>query len=300
MIKWLSEQLFSQDLSVMNSIKRELRSPREIKKMRTAGLVVWLAHQKAAQALQPGVTTATVNEAYREVFLEYSAEPLFLGYGARQGIEAFPAESCISVNEEVVHGIPGDRVIAEGDIVSVDTGCRIAGWCGDAAVTHAIGNISKESQRLLEITNGVLNLAIELIGQKSLWSEVCKPMEQYVRDAGFFVVEDMVGHGIGKELHESPQVPNYYNESIMQAEDFELKPGAVIAVEPMVNTGTQELETLSDGWTVVTENRKNSAHFEHTIAITKTGPVRLTGPPNDEELTNLPDWVQDKSKWVIW
>ena len=138
------------------------------------------------------------------------------------------------------------------------------------------------------------------MAQKTLWSEVCKPMEDYVRDAGFFVVEDMVGHGIGKELHESPQVPNYYNESIMQAEDFELKPGAVIAVEPMVNIGTQELETLSDGWTVVTENRKNSAHFEHTIAITKTGPVRLTGPPNDEELTELPDWVQDKSKWVNW
>ena len=151
----------------MNSIKRELRSPREIKKMRTAGLVVWLAHQKAAQTLQPGVTTAEVNEAYRTVFLDYSAEPLFLGYGARQGIEAFPAESCISVNDEVVHGIPGNRIIVEGDIVSVDTGCRIAGWCGDAAVTHAIGNISKESQRLLEITNGVLNLAIELMAQKN-------------------------------------------------------------------------------------------------------------------------------------
>ena len=284
----------------MNSIKRELRSPREIKKMRTAGLVVWLAHQKAAQTLQPGVSTAAVNEAYRNVFAEHNAEPLFLGYGARPGIDAFPAESCISVNDEVVHGVPGDRVILEGDIVSVDTGCRIAGWCGDAAITHSIGNISKESQRLLEITNGVLNLAIELMGQKSLWSEVCKPMEHYVRDAGFFVVEDMVGHGIGKELHESPQVPNYYNEAIMKAEDFELKPGTVIAVEPMVNIGTHELETLPDGWTVVTENRKNSAHFEHTIAITKAGPVKLTGPPNDEELIELPDWVQEKEDWVTW
>ncbi|MGY8749214.1 MAG: type I methionyl aminopeptidase [Pirellulales bacterium] len=284
----------------MNSIKRELRSPREIRKMRTAGLVVWLAHQKAAQALQPGITTAAINEVYREIFSEYNAEPLFLGYGGRPGIDAFPAESCISINDEVVHGIPGNRIIVEGDIVSVDTGCRIAGWCGDAAVTHAVGNISKESRRLLEITNGVLNLAIELMGQKTFWSEVCKPMEDYVLDAGFFMVEDMVGHGIGKELHESPQVPNYYNESIMQSEDFELKPGAVIAVEPMVNVGTQELETLADGWTVVTENRKNSAHFEHTLAITKDGPVRLTGPPNEEELPRLPEWVQDKSKWVTW
>jgi len=179
----------------MNSIKRELRSPREIRKMRTAGLVVWLAHQKAAQALQPGITTAAINEVYRDIFSEYNAEPLFLGYGERPGIDAFPAESCISINDEVVHGIPGNRIIVEGDIVSVDTGCRIAGWCGDAAVTHAVGNISKESRRLLEITNGVLNLAIELMGQKTLWSEVCKPMEDYVRDAGFFVVEDMVGHG---------------------------------------------------------------------------------------------------------
>lgn len=293
--------VFDQVTSMMNqSIKRELRSPREIRKMRAAGLIVWQAHQAAARILRPGVTTHEINQAYKETFEQYDAQPLFLGYGARPGVPAFPAETCISINEEVVHGIPGSRRLQNGDILSLDTGCRLAGWCGDAAVTHAIGEISEESQRLLDVTNGVLNLAIKLMGQLSKWSEISKQMESYVVDAGFFVVEDMVGHGIGKELHESPQVPNYYNELAMQEGDFDLKPGVVIAVEPMVNIGTKELDTLEDGWTVVTRNRKNSAHFEHTIAMTKNGPVRLTGPPNGQELQNLPDWLQDQTQWVLW
>lgn len=280
-------------------IKRELRSPREIRKMRAAGLIVWQAHQSAARMLRPGISTAEINQAYRDTFADYKAEPLFLGYGARPGIPAFPAETCISVNEEVVHGIPGSRTLQDGDIVSLDTGCRLSGWCGDAAVTHAIGEISAQSQKLLEVTNGVLNLAIDLMSQKTNWSEICKPMEDFVIEAGFFVVEDMVGHGIGKQLHEPPQVPNYFPKT-MPKEDFDLRAGVVIAVEPMVNIGTKELVTLDDGWTVVTEDRKYSAHFEHTIAITKDGPVRLTGPPSDEELEQLPDWLHDKSQWVIW
>jgi len=282
------------------SIKRELRSPREIRKMRAAGLIVWQAHQAAAQLLRPGVTTREINQAYRDTFKQFDARPLFLGYGARPGVPPFPPETCISVNEEVVHGIPGPRQLVEGDIVSLDTGCRLSGWCGDAAVTHAIGEISPESRRLMEVTNGVLNLAIDLMSQESHWSEISKQMESYVVDAGFFVVEEMVGHGIGRELHEPPQVPNYYNELTMESGDFDLKPGVVIAVEPMVNIGTKDLETLDDGWTVVTRNRKNSAHFEHTIAITKDGPVRLTGPPSEAELKDLPEWLHDKSKWVIW
>lgn len=281
-------------------IKRELRSPREIRKMRSAGLVVWQAHQAAARILKPGISTAEINQAYRDTFAQYDAQSLFLGYGARPGVPAFPAETCISINEEVVHGIPGPRTLKEGDVVSLDTGCRLAGWCGDAAVTHAIGEISEQSKKLLEVTLGTLNLSIELMGQKTRWSEICKPMEDYVVDAGFFVVEDMVGHGIGKELHEPPQVPNYYNELLMQTKDFDLRPGVVLAIEPMVNIGTKELDTLDDGWTVVTENRENSAHFEHTIAITKDGPVRLTGPPNDEELSQMPEWLHDKSQWVVW
>ena len=280
--------------------KRELRSPREIRKMRTAGLVVWQAHQAAARLLAPGVTTAEINQAYRDTFLQYQAKPLFLGYGAGPGVPPFPAETCISVNEEVVHGIPGSRKLKEGDIVSLDTGCKIAGWCGDAAVTHAIGKIDAESEKLMEVTLGVLNYSIELMSTKTKWSEICKLMESYVVDQGLFVVEDMVGHGIGKELHEAPQVPNYFNDLLMQTQDFDLKPGVVIAVEPMVNIGTKELVTLADGWTVVTKTHQNSAHFEHTIAITKDGPVRLTGPPSDEELEAMPEWLHDKSKWVVW
>jgi len=246
-------------------VKRELRSPREIRKMRTAGLVVWQAHQAAAQLLAPGVTTEQINQAYRDTFKQYDAKPLFLGYGASSGVPPFPAETCISINEEVVHGIPGPRKLKEGDIVSLDTGCKIAGWCGDAAMTHAIGEIDSKSKKLLEVTLGVLDYSIELMSTMSRWSEICKLMESYVVDRGFFV-----------------------------------RPGVVIAVEPMVNIGTKELVTLDDGWTVVTQTRDNSAHFEHTIAITKDGPIRLTGPPSDEELETMPTWLHDKSEWVVW
>ncbi len=269
--------------------------------MRVAGLVVWQAHQAAARLLKPGVTTEQINQAYRETFQSFGAEPLFLDYGGIPGQRPpFPAETCISVNEEVVHGIPGPRVIQEGDIVSLDTGCRIAGWCGDAAVTHAIGKISPLARRLLDNTQGVLDLAFDLMGQKSMWSDISREMAAYVCDAGFSVVEEMVGHGIGRELHEPPQVPNYLSSSWKSSEDFDLRPGVVLAVEPMVNAGTKELTELSDGWTVITRDRQPSAHFEHTIAMTSAGPVRLTGPPDAEELKSMPEWLQDKSNWVSW
>ncbi len=269
--------------------------------MRAAGLIVWQAHQAAFQLLAPGVTTEAINQAYRETFASYNAEPLFLNYGGIPGERPpFPAETCISINEEIVHGIPSQRQLQEGDIVSLDTGCRLSGWCGDAAVTHAIGAISDEKKKLLEVTQGTLNLAIDLMGQKTMWSEISREMEAFVHDAGFSVVEDMVGHAIGKQLHESPQVPNYYSEDWAEKEDFDLRPGVVLAVEPMVNAGTQELRYLEDDWTVVTEDGKPSAHFEHTIAMTKDGPVRLTGPPSEEELQSMPSWLHDSSKWVRW
>ena len=149
-------------------VKRELRSPREIKKMRAAGLIVWQAHQAAARLLKPGVTTDEINQSFRETFDSYDAEPLFLNYGEIPDRRPpFPAETCISINEEVVHGIPGSREIKEGDIVSLDTGCRVSGWCGDAAVTHGIGKISSLAKRLLKNTNDVLNLAIDLMGHRS-------------------------------------------------------------------------------------------------------------------------------------
>jgi methionyl aminopeptidase len=281
----------------MHEVKRFLRSPREIRKMRKAGLLVWQAHQAAARILKPGVTTAELNEAFKSTFAEQGATPLFLNYG---GPPPFPAETCISVNEELVHGVPGPRVIQSGDIVSLDTGCRLNGWCGDAAVTHAVGDITQEAQKLLDVTLGALNLAIELMGTKKMWGEIAREMETMVRDAGFSVVEEMVGHGIGKNLHEPPQVPNYYNEEVLGESDFDLRPGVVLAIEPMVNAGVKDLVDLEDSWTVVTADGKLCAHFEHTIAVTNEGPVRLTGPPSDEELAEMPGWLQDRSRWVVW
>ena len=249
--------------------------------------------------IKPGITTAEIDKAYVDMFKQHDAEPLFLGYKAGDH-PPFPAVTCISINEEVVHGIPGERVLKEGDVISVDTGCRISNWCGDAAVTHAVGNINPRDKKLLKITNETLDLAIRLMSEKKMWSEVAKEMEAYVIDNGFSVVEDMCGHGIGQNLHEAPQVPNYFSPELDEGEDFDLRPGVVIAVEPMVNAGTNDLLMLEDGWTVITADRKPSAHFEHTLAITKDGPVRLTGPPNDEELKSLPEWLHDKSQWVNW
>ncbi|HYW80114.1 MAG TPA: type I methionyl aminopeptidase, partial [Thermoguttaceae bacterium] len=188
----------------------------------------------------------------------------------------------ISVNEEVVHGIPGPRKLVEGDIVSVDTGCRFNGWCGDAAVTHPVGAISSEAQRLVDVTRRTLELSIELMGKRSRWSEVAAEMEAYVKDHKFSVVEAFVGHGIGREMHEDPQVPNFVSSQLRRNGDFELVPGLVIAVEPMVNAGTKRVRTMADHWTQVTADGRPSAHFEHTIGMTDSGPLVLTAGPNGE------------------
>ena len=249
--------------------------------MRPAGLVVWQAHQSAANLIAPGVTTAELDKAIADVFEKVGAEPLFLNY---PGEVPFPAVSCISVNEEIVHGIPGERMLQEGDIVSIDTGCRLNGWCGDAAVTHAVGKIDSETQRLLDTTLGVLDLAIELMESRKLWSEIALEMAQFVEAESFSVVEQFVGHAIGKEMHEKPQVPNYYAKQMFaEGGDFELLPGSVLAIEPMVNVGKKGVRILPDHWTAVTIDGKNSAHFEHTVALTSNGAVRMTGPPRDGE-----------------
>lgn len=252
-----------------------LRSPREIRLMRKAGLVVWEAHQAVRQLVRPGVTTAELDAAIERVFDKHGAVPLFKGV---PGVVPFPAVTCISVNEGVVHGIPNERVLVEGDIVSVDTGCKLDGWCADSAWTHAVGQVSDVKRKLLEVTEGSLNLAIELLAVKKRWTEVAVEMARYVRAAGFSVVEDFVGHGIGRSLHEDPKVPNYANKET-RASDFQLRPGLVLAIEPMVNVGVKEVKVLADHWTQVTVDGQPSAHFEHTIAITKEGPRILTGPP---------------------
>jgi methionyl aminopeptidase len=257
-----------------------LRSAREIAAMRRAGLVVWGAHQLASSLVRPGVTTIEIDRAVEQYFAEKGAVPLFKGV---PGKVPFPAVCCISVNDEVVHGIPGPRVLRTGDVVSVDTGCSLAGWCGDSAVTYPVGSIDPEVQRLLDCTSGVLDLAIQLMGKRSRWSDVAAEMATYVRDQGFSVVENFVGHGIGRKMHEEPQVPNFCTPAFRRNHDFDLEPGLVIAVEPMVNMGTKKVRPLPDHWTQSTVDGLPSAHFEHTIAITDGGPAVLTAAPGPGE-----------------
>jgi len=255
-----------------------LRSPREIALMRRAGLVVWGAHEIAAAMVRPGVSTGEIDAAVESFFVQRGAVPLFKGV---PGKVPFPAVCCISVNDEVVHGIPGPRILVEGDIVSIDTGCSLAGWCGDSARTHPVGTVSSGVRGLLDCTSGVLELAIELMGKRNRWSDVAAEMATYVRDRGFSVVENFVGHGIGKKMHEDPQVPNFCSPSLRKNYDFELETGLVIAVEPMVNMGSKKVRALADHWTQSTVDGQPSAHFEHTIAITSQGPEVLTRAPSE-------------------
>jgi methionyl aminopeptidase len=262
-----------------------LKSPRELAQMRKAGIVNWGAHQLIGSLVAPGVTTLSVDAAVERYFAERSAIPLFKGV---PGKIPFPSVCCISVNEQVVHGIPGGRVLKEGDIVSVDTGCKLNGWCADSANTYAVGRVHPEVQKLLDVTKGVLDLAIELMGKKNYWSQVAVEMAAFVRDYGFSVVENFVGHGIGRDMHEEPQVPNFLSPQLRRNCDFRLEPGLVIAVEPMVNMGTKKVKQLHDHWTQVTADGRPSAHFEHTVAITENGPWVLTQAPTPAELAPPP------------
>jgi methionyl aminopeptidase len=253
--------------------------------MRIAGLAVWKAHQIASEMIQPGVTTGEIDAAVERYFQRIGAEPLFKDYPhGQKNKPAFPAVTCISMNEEVVHGIPGRRKLVEGDIISLDTGCRIDGWCGDAARTYPVGQIDPEVQKLLDVTEGTLNLAIEQLAHNDKWSAVAALMARYVQDHGLYTVECFVGHGIGQEMHEDPQVPNFVNRNLRTTGDFVIEPGLVIAVEPMVNLGTKRVKGMPDDWTQSTLDGKPSAHFEHTIAITEQGPRPLTAGPTEEEL----------------
>jgi methionyl aminopeptidase len=262
-----------------------LRSAREIAAMRRAGLLVWAAHQLVKSLVRPGITTGEIDAAVEQFFAEKGAVPLFKGV---PGKIPFPAVCCMSVNDEVVHGIPGRRVLLDGDVVSIDTGCKIGGWCGDSAVTYPVGEISPEVRRLLDCTSGVLDLAIQLMGSRSRWSDVASEMAKYVRDHGFSVVENFVGHGIGRKMHEDPQVPNFCTPAFRRNHDFELEPGLVIAVEPMVNMGSKKVRPLPDHWTQSTVDGKPSAHFEHTVAITDAGPLVLTAAPEAGESLDTP------------
>lgn len=248
----------------------------QLDKMRQAGLLVWKAHQAAARLVEPGVTTARINEEVEKVIVDHGGIPLFKGVPGRV---PFPAGTCISVNSEIVHGIPGPRQLVEGDVVSVDIGVKLDGWCGDAAVTHPVGAISAQARRLLDITEETLRLAIRHMAPKILWNQVARIMERHVHDAGFHVIEDLVGHGIGSQMWERPQVPNYVP---LIGRDFKLHPGMTLAVEPMVSVSTKKTRVLPDHWTYVSADGGYAAHFEHTLAILDDGIEVLTAGPDGE------------------
>lgn len=244
--------------------------------MRQAGVVVADVLSELQRIAVPGVTTAYLDGVALRMTAKAGAEALFKGVRSPQARKPFPGAICASVNDEVVHGIPSETTsLKSGDILSIDFGVRLNGYCGDAALTVAIGEISEGNRRLMDTTREVLGIAIGMARPGVRWSQVAARMQDRAESAGFSVVRDFVGHGIGTRMHEDPKVPNFVSEELL-AEDILLTEGMVIAVEPMINAGGYAVRTLGNGWTVVTKDGKCSAHFEHTIAIVKGGCEVLT------------------------
>ncbi len=258
----------------------ELKSTREIGLMREAGKLVAEALRLCRAMAVPGMKTLEIDRAVEDLYNRHAATPLFKGY---PGKVPFPASTCISLNEQVVHGIPGPRAIKEGDLLKFDTACKLNGWCADAAISVMVGEVSSERRRLVEIGELTLRTAMEELARRKWWTEVAKQMQQVVESAGFSVVTQYVGHGIGRIMHENPQVANFVNREVRK-NDFRIEPGLVLAVEPMVNMGRADTDTLRDHWTVVTRDGLPSVHVEHTLAVTDTGVYVVTA----EEETLIP------------
>ena len=243
-----------------------VKSPREIDLMRRAGRITAGARTVARQMIRPGITTKEIDNEVHRFITKNGAYPTFLGYGG------FPASACISVNDEIIHGIPGARVIREGDIVSVDVGATIGGFTGDCAGTYPCGQVSEQAQKLMEVTRRSFFEGIRFARKGYRISDIGHAVQQCAESNGFSVVRAYVGHGVGRELHEDPEVPNF-GES---GHGPRLIPGMTIAVEPMVNVGTWDIRVLANDWTVVTKDGSLSAHYENTILITGGEPEILT------------------------
>lgn len=253
-----------------------LRSRREIELIRKAGIVVVEVLSKLKEIAEPGITTAQMDSIALQMTTDAGAQPLFKGVRSPLTQRPFSGAICTSINEQVVHGIPSKNVkLRDGDILSIDFGVKLNGYCGDAAVTVPIGRICDDKRKLMDVTKRTLDIAIAESAPNVKWSRIAAQMQDCAESAGFSVVRDFAGHGIGKKMHEEPRVPNYVSDELL-ANDIVLDEGMIIAVEPMINAGTSDVRTLKDGWTVVTRDGKCSAHFEHTIAIVKNGCEVLT------------------------
>lgn len=244
-----------------------LKTKNELQLMQKAGALTAAALHAGGAAVKSGVTTKQIDKVIHDYIVSRGGKPSFLGYGG------FPASACISVNDEVIHGIPDNRVINEGDIVSIDVGAKVGGYHGDSAYTFACGKIDEKTQRLLDVTKKSLENAIAQAVVGNRIGDIAHAVQTTVEAEGFSVVREYVGHGVGRDLHEEPEVPNYGRAG----HGIRLAAGMVIAIEPMINAGGCAVRVLDNDWTVVTVDRSMSAHFEHTVAITPNGPVVLTG-----------------------
>ena len=246
-----------------------LKTVQEIEKMKLAGKISARALKLAGEMVEPGISTGKIDEAVSKYIKSQGAASSTLGYSG------FPKSCCISVNNEIIHGIPSNsHILKNGDIVSIDISANIGGYHGDNAYTFACGDISKNAKKLINATKESLQKAISAAKVGNRLGDVGNTVEEYAKERGYSVVRDFVGHGVGASLHEDPSVPNYGKPG----HGLRLREGMTIAIEPMVNEGTSEFITLSDGWTIVTADKKLSAHFEHTVAITSSGPLILTDP----------------------
>ncbi len=254
------------------------KTPEELLTMREAGRINALAHEAMRAAVKPGVSTKDLDDIAADVLRKHGATAAFLGYAPR-GVPPYPATITASINNELVHGIPSaDRILQEGDIISLDCGTVYNGYVGDSAITVGVGTISDEAQKLLEVTEQALYQGIAMAQAGNLTSDISKTIQQFVENQGYSVVREYTGHGVGRTMHEEPQVPNWWPTSRRLQRHWhavKLEPGVTFALEPMVNVGKAATEVLADQWTVVTKDRSLCAHFEHTLAIMPEGPPML-------------------------
>ena len=252
------------------------KTAEELEKMRRSGLLVYQILHKLGEMAVEGVSTHELELAAVKMMADAGAKPAFQGYYVAAAGERYKYVLCTSVNEEIVHGMPSPkRILKNGDIVSIDTGVQLNGFYGDSALTVGIGQISDQARRLMKVTEESLELAIDRVREGNRLTDICGTVEKHVKANGFSVVREYVGHGIGSQLHEEPQVPNYIDP---KNENPRLREGMVLAIEPMVNAGKAATKVRKDKWTAVTQDNSYSAHFEHCVAVTKNGPWVLTRP----------------------